>query len=135
MHLSHRIIAILVVCWIPFCCCSIKAMASIAAGGDSSSMITTSCCSNAHCDASGEPSDERPGERSSCAGCCDRFAPDGAERESLPEIDEIGSELPVDPTPSCIAPMVDEARSHRIDARPPDPPPGSLQDLRCRFQV
>ena len=132
MSLTHRIITILVICWIPFCCCSIKAMASMASGEDA---IQTSCCSHSTCEDSQTNSEESPEESDCCAGCCDRFAPGGAAEESLPTVDEIGVDLLVCPTPPRPELNPDWMGFLRTEARPPDPPPGTLLGLCCRLQV
>ncbi|MAJ46060.1 MAG: hypothetical protein CBC35_02020 [Planctomycetes bacterium TMED75] len=132
MHLPHQIITILVICWIPFCCCSIKAMASMAGGGD---MIQTSCCSQLGCDGSKTDSQEAPGDHRRCAGCCERFAPNDTVQESLPGIDEIGVDLLVCPTPPRPELKPDWMGFLRNEARPPDPPLGALLALCCQLQV
>ena len=132
MHLSHRIITILVICWIPFCCCSIKAFASMTGGGD---VIKTSCCVDSTCADSPDGSEETPGENGRCAGCCDRFAPGGTAGESLPAIDELGVEPLICPIPPGSELNADRMGFLRTAARPPDPPTGTLLGLCCRLQV
>ncbi|MEE2681076.1 MAG: hypothetical protein VX641_01765 [Planctomycetota bacterium] len=135
MHLSHRIIAILIIFWIPFCCCSIKALASMACGEDAAAVFKAGCCTPSECTSSEQDSDEVPDEGDGCAGCCDRFSPEGAERMPLPGVDEIGCEPLASSVPPADPPGADAVRGAGPEARPPDPPPSSLLDLRCQLRV
>jgi hypothetical protein len=135
MRISHRIITILVICWIPFCCCSIKAMASMMSGEDGAAAVKTSCCTTLECDSSENGSNEDPDGSKGCAGCCDRFAPEGAERDPLPAVDEIGSKQLICPMPPCSEVKTDPIGFQRAEVRPPDPPPSSLLELNCQLQI
>ena len=135
MHLSHRIITILVVCWIPFCCCSIKAIAAMAGGEDVAAVVKTSCCSSSDCDASETDSEENRNEGGGCAGCCDRFAPEDAGKDTLPEIDEVGTAPLMQPALPEFEDGFHPIGFLRTEVRPPDPPLNSLLGLRCKFQV
>jgi hypothetical protein len=110
-------------------------MAAMAAGEEGATALMTSCCSNSNCDISKTTSEDDQDEGGGCAGCCDRFAPEGASEQSLPDIDDVGTAclIPSGATFSTSTSSLIGLR--RAEVRPPDPPPSSLLSLRCKLQV
>ena len=77
--ISHRIIAVLIAAWIPFCCCTLKVAASIVQDADAAPVSGSCCCSltTMQCDGEAPDSDERSG--GTCTLCCLKVMPESAE--------------------------------------------------------
>ena len=132
--LTHRICALLIACWIPFCCCTLKAAVVMANGPTADGFQVISCCSGkvACPETSGE--DGAPAEEEPCAGCCLKISPDAPSTPDF-QIDEIGRErTSID---SIESPWLrhDEDRLACQLRIPPDPPPSDLVTLHCQLLV
>ena len=134
--LTHRICALLIACWIPFCCCTLKAAVVMADGPsvDGASAMF-SCCSQNSCSKTTDQEQEAPEEDGPCAECCIKVAPEASTAPDL-QIDQIGRELPSNDE-SIEATWLQHA-SHRLlctGTSPPDPPPADLVALHCQLLV
>lgn len=133
MRPVHRILTILIAGLMPFCCCSIKAVAALASGPDACTFAYAGCCSGGQGDCGEDPSSDS--DEDCKGGCCDRLAPVGELQDPLPPLDDIGLEQLHGNWPSAPA-LGDPGSSVEIRRpRPPDPGSGSLQGLHCRLQV
>ena len=133
--LTHRICALLIACWIPFCCCTLKAAAVMAAGPSADgATVTFSCCSQNSCSKTSSQEQDAPLEDEPCADCCIKVAPEAPTTPDL-QIDQIGRELP---SIESIEDSWLQHASHSLSCtgtRPPDPPPADLVALHCQLLV
>ena len=135
--LTHRICAILVVCWIPFCCCTLKAamvMASGPAADGTMSAISCCCSSKTACPENPAENGEVPAEEGPCTECCIKVSPEAPTTPDF-QIDEIGRELPSIET--IEATWLHHVREGLLNQQkiPPDPPAADLVTLHCQLLV
>ena len=134
-RLTHRICALLIACWIPFCCCTLKAAMVMANGSefDGGQMMSCCCSSQDTCtENSGE--EPAPAQEGPCTDCCLKVSPDAPTTPNL-SIDEIGRELPSIEAVTTIRSHHPGTGLTHPQLTPPDPPPGDLVTLRCKLLV
>ena len=121
MSILHRIIAVLIAAWIPFCCCTLRGAAAVVQTGETP--IVGSCCGNTSrglCEDDRDSGQEQEND-GHCTTCCIKVAPE-PPTEWAPEL-ELGTipafegVIQVVPTPE------NPFRSGMLRARAPDPPP------------
>jgi hypothetical protein len=134
--LTHRICAILVVCWIPFCCCTLKAAMVMANGpaADGTTLVLSCCCSQTACSENPFEHGEAPAEEAPCTDCCIKVSPEAPTTPDF-QIDEIGRELPS--IEAIETTWLHHAREGLLKHQkiPPDPPPADLVTLHCQLLV
>ena len=128
VNISHRIIAVLIAAWIPFCCCTLRSAAGIVS---TDGPAPASCCcqeTTQDCDTG-----ETPSHDDGCMACCIKVPPDPPQ-DWAPPIDLLG--LPIFEVVSVdyfntASPLA------LVRARPPDPPPSArpLLKLGCLLLV
>ena len=133
--LTHRICALLIACWIPFCCCTLKAAAVMAAGPSAEGApLTFSCCSQSSCSKTSDQNQNAPLEDGPCTDCCIKVSPEAPCTPDF-QIDEIGREIPS--IEAIKSTWLHHANNDLLNTQkiPPDPPPADLVALHCQLLV
>lgn len=131
----HRIVAVFIAVWIPFCCCTLRSAAAMVQCGSEAPLVLAGCCgggASGAC-ATDDGTDDPREEDGHCTSCCVKAGPDRAA-DWVPEVGleeaslAYAADLPL--------PALDRSAVSAIRARAPDPPPcRSLHHLRSLFIV
>ena len=129
---THRIIAVLIAAWIPFCCCTLKVAGElllqdeVAAGLSCCGLVKVGC----------ESDDSEPAEDSeqACLGCCVKNLPDAPGKWN-PPVDH-GEPMTEQVMVSASVLVGFEVFQRPPTPHPPDPPSGhTLLERGCLLLV
>ena len=134
--LTHRICAILVALWIPFCCCTLKAAVVMVNGpaADGTTQTFSCCGSQSACSQNPAEDDDAPQEEGPFTDCCIKVSPEAPCTPDF-QIDEIGREIPS--IEAINSTWLHHANNDLLNTQkiPPDPPPADLVALHCQLLV